>query len=280
MSQNIQLPDGRIYWLDSRKIELLNFYKSATLKYNTSAVVIYDGRSGMGKSTSAIQDGFYCDISKSGFGLHKIYFTPEEFLDGLANAEPYSFHLYDEAMVLSNRASMSRLNMTIVKAMSMIRSKKIIVAFCINSIFDLDRNLTLSRADALFHHYGKNIIQRGKFAAFFKGRDGQDRLKQLYLFGKKYYTYNKPRANFIGTFGRRFLVDPEEYEAKKQLGVTASLQEKKKSRKEIYLEEIIWHLKYKKGIPVEELAEMGKVPVKTLYSYLLKINERKVATQK
>lgn len=255
----IQLPDGRIFYMDNRKEQILTFAKRATERHNTSAVIIYDGRSGMGKTTQAIQDGFYCDRSPSGFGLHKIYFHPDDFIEGLDTAEAHSFHLFDEAMVLSNRASMSKLNMTIVKAMSMIRSKKIIVGFCINSIFDLDRNLALSRADVLFHAYGKNITDRGKFAAFFKGADGLDRLKELYLLGKKYYTYTKPRANFIGRFSSRFLVNAKDYEEKKQEGISRSLQENKKYGGRNWMEEVIYKLRHEKGLSCKEIAEMGNI---------------------
>lgn len=227
-------------------------------------------------STSAIQDGFYCDRSKSGFGLHKTYFNPDEFIQGLENAEPYSFHLFDEAMVLSNRATMSKLNQTIVKAMSMIRSKKIIVAFCINSIFDMDRNLALSRADILFHAYGRNLIDRGKFAAFFKGSDGQDRIKQLYLNGKKFYTYSKPKSNFIGRFSRRFLVDPHEYETKKQRGIIESIDDSKVGKAPKWTDELVYHLVSEKGISKEELAKICGLSVRSIERFYKSAQDKRI----
>lgn len=259
--------DGVLYNINNDKLKILNYCMEATEKYNSSMVIIYDGRSGFGKTTMMLQDGHYCDRSPSGFGLHKVYFSPDDFLEGLANAEPNSFHAYDEAMIFSNRATMSVLNRTIVKAMSMIRSKRIIVAFCINSIFDLDRNLALSRADFLFHCYGKNVKQRGRFAAFFKSHRGKDKLKLLYLLGKKMYSYNKPKANFIGKFSKRFLVNNDEYEKKKQEGVNKSLKSTTKetrSNKYRWTENLIINLHEIEGWTQQKIADKAGVDQRTI----------------
>lgn len=257
---SVQIADGRLFYMDKRKQKILDFAKNATEKHNTSVVFIYDGRSGMGKSTMAIQDGFYCDRTKVGFSLDKIYFTPEDFLVGLSTAEEHSYHLLDEAMVLSSRAAMSKLNKLMIKAMSMIRSKKIIVGLCINSIFDLDRNLALSRADFLFHCYGRNITERGRFLAFFKGKDGQDRIKLLSLIGKKFYSYYKPRANIRGKFSSRFLVDPREYEKKKQIGVNQSLLTKDPTRRrKPWMENFLYHMYKHRGMTQTEIGRIAGV---------------------
>lgn len=210
--------------------ELLNGFRKAVAKKNTSVVLIFDGRSGMGKTTLAIQSAITVDPD---FGLHKIHFSPKTFLQGdengkvgLSNAKKGDFILFDEAMLISNRSAMSQINRMIIQAMSMIRSKNIFVAFCVNSIFDLDRNLVLHRADALFHVYGENLVSRGTFMGFFKGRDGFDRLKALYLKGKKLYEYNQPHSNMKGKFPSEFIVDEKVYEEEKQKGIEEFLSNK------------------------------------------------------
>ena len=208
------------YTLPSHLRQILKGFKWAVKNKNTSAVILFDGRSGMGKTTLACQCGLYCDPN---FTLDKVYFTPDQLLAGLDTAQPGSFHLLDEAMIISNRSSMSLLNRAIIQAMSMIRSKRIIVGFCINSIFDMDRNIVLSRADILLHVYGDSLTDRGKFMAFFKGADGIDKLKLLYLIGKKFYDYSKPKSNFNTTFSSRFIFNDEEYEKKKQQGISTFL---------------------------------------------------------
>lgn len=219
----ITVPETTDFFQDNNYHELLMGFRKAVHKHNTSVVLIFDGRSGMGKTTLAMQTGITLDPD---FGMHKIHFEPKTFLlgspegkVGLSNAKKGDFILFDEAMLISNRSAMSQINKMIIQAMSMIRSKNIVVAFCVNSIFDLDRNLVLHRADALFHVYGESLVKRGKFMGFFKGRDGFDRLKSLYLQGKKLYEYAKPVANMRAGFPSKFIVDEVIYEKEKQEGI-------------------------------------------------------------
>ena len=198
----------------------LKIFKRAIEKHNTSAVFVIDGRSGMGKTTLANQVGI---TLYENYGLKNIYYNPEDFLKALKVAKKGEVLVFDEAMLISSRSALSAINKMIVQAMSMIRSKRIYIIFCVNSIFDLDKNLAISRADLLLHVYGKSLIDRGRFSAFFKGTDGRDRIKELYLNGKKFYTYGKPRCNYRGKFSKQFVVDDEEYEKQKQTGVNAFL---------------------------------------------------------
>lgn len=218
------------YYQDGNYNEILSGLKKAVMNKNTSSVILFDGRSGMGKTTLALQTGITLDED---FGLHKLHFSPRTFLQGdengkvgLAQAKKGDFILFDEAMLISNRSAMSQINKMIIQAMSMIRSKNIFVGFCVNSIFDLDRNLVLHRADALFHVYGNTLVDRGKFCGFFKGRDGFDRLKDLYLKGKKMYEYSNPRANMVASFSKEFIIDETLYETEKQKGINEFLKNK------------------------------------------------------
>lgn len=237
-------------------LKLLEVYREAVERHNTSVVIITDGRSGMGKTTLSNQMGIILDKN---YNLENIYYEPEAFLEGLSNAKAGQFILFDEAMLISNRATTSAINRMVIQAMSMIRSKRIYVCFCVNSIFDLDRNLAISRADVLLHVYGENLISRGRFAAFFKAKDGFDRLKMLYLLGRKYYNYAKPKANFIGQFTKNFVVDEQEYERRKQIGVNNFLQGKSidsgtraKKQRDI----LIRHLKEKHNYSFQSLEEL------------------------
>jgi hypothetical protein len=217
----------RPLYIDGRLFELLKGFKNAVERHDTSVVLIIDGRSGMGKTTLSNQIGIALDKN---YNLNKIHYSPKTFLEGgegkigLANAKQGDFILFDEAMLISNRSVLSQINRMIILAMSMIRSKRIYVCFCVNSLFDLDRNLAISRADSLFHVYGQSLIARGRFTTFFRGKDGIDRLKQLYLLGKKYYNYNQPRANFLGRFTKEFVIDEIEYERQKQIGINSFLK--------------------------------------------------------
>lgn len=214
------------YRLPKKLCGVLDVFKRAVHEKNTTAVMIADGRSGMGKTTLSNQCAKYLDPN---YSLDKIHYDPEEFLYGtegkigLSQAVKGDFLLFDEAMLISSRSALSKINRMIVQAMSMIRSKNIFVGFCVNSIFDLDRNLTLHRADLLLHVYGASLTDRGQFCAFFKGADGKSKIKQLYLNGKKYYSYTYPTANFFTRFSSHFVVDEDGYEKQKQEGINKFL---------------------------------------------------------
>ena len=208
-------------YYDKYLLDNLEGFKRTVLNKNTSFVMVIDGRSGMGKTTLANQLGHFFDDN---YCLDKIFWEPRKFLEGLEKAKKGDFLLFDEAMILSSRSAMSEINRMVVMAMSMIRSKQLFICFCVNSIFDLDRNLALSRADFLLHVYGDNLGDRGNFTAFFRAKGDIDRIKSLYLRGKKYYSYSQPRANFFGSFGKRFIVDENEYEKRKQAGVNNYLK--------------------------------------------------------
>ena len=82
----------------------------------------------------------------------------------------------------------------------------------------------MNSADILLHVYSQGLIDRGRFCAFFKSPgDQNDRLKGLYLNGKRYYDYSKPRGNYYGRFPKTFILDLEKYEEKKQRAINTFL---------------------------------------------------------
>lgn len=244
--------------------DLLTGLKSAVLTKNTSAVIIVDGRSGMGKTTLSNQLGNFLDET---YNIEKMFWKPDKFLEGLSKAQKGDCLIFDEAMLLSNRSALSAVNRMTVQAMSMIRSKQIFVIFCVNSIFDLDRNLALSRADLLLHVYGDSLIDRGFFAAFFKPKGHEDKIKQLYLSGKKTYSYSFPPANFYGRFYKKFIIDEGEYERRKQEGINSFLSGEVKDtlrKRDLWLKNAVKKL-LEDGYKKEEVAEILGCNKRTIY---------------
>jgi len=263
----VDFPNGKKCSYDGYLVEILSSFNKAVRDYDTSVVILNDGKSGKGKTTLSIQEGYYLN--------HKdinIYFNPEDFLKGMAKAKAESVHIFDEAMFISSRSAMSEVNRMVIQAMSMIRSKRIYVIFNVNSIFDLDKNLVLSRADCLFHVYSDGLLDRGKFCAFFKASgDKIDRLKLLYLHGKKFYDYGRPKANFFGSFPKTFLINENKYEADKQIAINEFLTQtdSQRSTKAVKVtKRLIEYLRLKKKMKVREIAEISELTPKTIYNYL------------
>ena len=266
----IQRIEGLEFKLPEKLREILDGFKYAVYQKNTSAVIIIDGRSGMGKTTLNNQCGKYCDSS---FDLPKLHYNPETFLNGgegkigLAQAKEGDWITFDEAMLISNRSTLSEINRMIIQAMSMIRSKRIFVCFCVNSIFDLDKNLALSRADLLLHVYGQSLTDRGRFCAFFRGADGEDRLKMLYLLGKKFYDYRRPQSNFFARFSKCFVVDEKLYEEQKQVGVNNflnSMAKKSSNKAMLSRDKLVMHLRNTTDMTIEEVANITGVSTRTI----------------
>lgn len=273
------------YRLPKKLRHVLDLWKYSVHYKNTSAVWVVDGRSGMGKSTFAGQQGLYCDPR---FSLKNYHWDPETFLEGeynddgsvkkigLKNARKGDCIIFDEAMIISNRSALSKVNRMITQSMSMIRSKNIFIIFCVNSIFDLDKSLSLSRSEATLHVYGKNLYDRGNFTAFYKGIDGQNRAKTLYLRGHKIYSYSKPKANFFATFPMHSVVDDNEYNKQKDEGVARFLNGDAKNKKEKYRETFKILLKeYIENVDTtyKELSELLNISEKTITNLIREYKE-------
>lgn len=263
------------YTIPSKLRELLDGFKWAIHNKKQSAVVIVDGRSGMGKTTISFQMARYMTPD---FSLDNVHFTPDSFLEALTHTKKGDTLVFDEAMLLSSRSALSQINRMIIIAMSMIRSKNLFIIFNVNSIFDIDRNLALSRADLLLHCYGDSLTDKGKFLAFFRGADGMDRIKDLYINGKKYYSYNTPKANFFTTFSSEFVLNEDEYEKKKQIGVNKFLKGSKNALSSKYVvqrDKLILILRDMLGLPYRQyeqwLVDKG---IEIDYSGLARICEK------
>ena len=266
------------YKLPLKLRELLDGFKWAIHNKKQSAVVIVDGRSGMGKTTISFQMAKYMSES---FNLDYVHFTPEAFLEALTKTNKGDTIVFDEAMLLSSRSALSAINKMIVIAMSMIRSKNLFIIFNVNSIFDLDKNLALSRADLLLNCYGDSLTDKGKFIAFFKGADGRDRIKELYINGKKFYSYTNPKGNFFTTFSSEFVVDEDEYEEKKQIGVNTflkgsktALSEKNKNARD----RLVLHMYNITGLTQEQIAEIANIDRGTVADILKRYKSDKKET--
>ena len=179
---------------------------------NQSLIIINDGKTGLGKTTLSFQEAVFLsrgDPTK--FNLNHVLFDPEPSFEKVANSEKGCVWIFDESVIFNSRSAMSQYNKSMLLLLSTIRSKQIYVILNIPSFFDLDRGITMDKANVLIHLYGNHFGDRGKFMVF-----DDKRMKNLFLFGKKTYSYGGVKSNFFGSFGAKFMLDSFLYDELKK----------------------------------------------------------------
>jgi len=217
---------GKKFWMDNFLKENFQFVKTKVqhkvAHRRSDLFVIVDGPVGSGKSTLSFQAALWFDPT---FNLDRVVFSVEDFLGAIIRAKPGQAVVFDEAIIVNSRSALTEFNKKIIIAMTQIRSKGLYIFFNIPSVFDLDKNLVLNRCHLLLHCFQNRFGDRGKYIVF-----DNDKLKLLYLKGKKLYTYGYPKANFTGNFTEFFCLPRKEYEDKKQTEIAAQAKPKKAHR--------------------------------------------------
>lgn len=196
------------------------------IKKDFDMVFAIDGVEGGGKSTIAHQCAAYVDPN---LHIDRTVFTPYYFRKAIMLARPGQAVIYDEAYTgLSSRATMSLINRTLISMLAEIRQRNLFVFVVMPTFFDLDKYVALWRSRALIHIYLHENFERGFFSFY-----NIDRKKDLYINGKKYYSYSKRMAepNFSGRFTSYFPLDMEEYKKKKRESLVA--REKHREEEEV-----------------------------------------------
>lgn len=201
------------YYMDGYVKNVLDKTKEV-IKKDWDMIIAVDGYEGSGKSVFAMQMAKYVDED---FSVDNIVFTPSDFRKAVTEAGKYEAIVYDEAYTgLQSRASMSLLNRTLVGMLAEIRQRNLYCFIVMPTFFGLDKYVALWRSRALFHIYTGDNFERGRVAFFNKTKK-----KQLYVLGKKFYNYGKPKANFVARFLNHYPIDEKEYRKKKREHLTS-----------------------------------------------------------
>lgn len=268
----IILPDNSEagMYVDAKHKRLLDRIKALNKK-NWDCIAIYDGKEGAGKSTKAIQDAYYLDPL---LNLDRICFNSTDFMNACKSASIGQAVVYDEAYTgLYSRASMSKVNRTIVKMLAEIRQKRLYIMIVMPTFFDLDRNIALWRTRYLVHVYTGKDMERGRFSYY----NGQKKIN-LYNEGKKLYRYNffkgYLRPLYKGKFTKFFPLSFEEYSKKKyEALVNREEEEDDEFRFKVALKALN-ELVLLKDIPIR-LKKWGlKLDRSTLGRYLIDFDKR------
>lgn len=178
-------------------------------------IIVLDGYERTGKSTLAQQIAKYLD---NDFQLNQIVFNGIEFEKQAKTLEHHKVLVFDEGYGdLTSKKWMNKVNHSIVKMLTEIGYKNLYLIIVLPSYYDLVKYIAMHRSRVLIHVYDNNF-ERGYFAWYDK-----DKKKNLYIEGKKFYSYSQKIAspNFIGRFTKHYAVDKEEYEKKKYLNATS-----------------------------------------------------------
>jgi hypothetical protein len=210
-----KLKNGKVrigYYMHDLLKENLD-YEIKRINKNWDAVILYDGEEGAAKTTVACANAYYlAEQCGSHFDINNIVFTQTEFMRLVDVAKPYTNIVWDE-FVLSglNLEALSMLQITLIKKMTVIRKKRLVIHLIIPYMYMLTKYFAVARTRCLIHVYSKDNLNRGDFLYFNKPRK-----RKLYIMGKKFWEYNVKadfNGNFTNTFGLFF--DEEEYEKRK-----------------------------------------------------------------
>jgi len=215
---------GKKFWIDGFLKDNFDYIRpkvSNKIPHRRSDMfIIIDGPVGSGKTTLSFQCARYFDPT---FNLSRVVFSVDDFLKVLIEATPGQAVVFDEAIIVNSRSALTDFNKKVIIAMTQIRSKGLYIFFNIPSVFDLDRNLVLNRCHLLLHCYQDSFGDRGKFCVF-----DHDKMKTLYLKGKRLYSYAFPKANFVAKFTEYFDLVRDDYENKKQREIAAQAKGSKR----------------------------------------------------
>lgn len=245
----------------------------ATIKKDWDFIFVVDGRERSGKSVLAQKCAKFCDPSLT---LSRITFTPDQFKKAILEARPYQAVVYDEAYSgLNSRQAMSQLNRSINGMLTRIGRKNLYVFIVLPSFFDLDKYVALWRSAALLHVYTVENFKRGFFAFY-----NYDKKKDLYVNGKKFYSYKNPRPDFIGRFTKGYVVDEQEYKDKKDKSEDELLNDDSDEELKQAVQEHLFTRLLSVDLTHAKKREILQMPESTYYVKLKKIKQNtNIATE-
>lgn len=206
----IVIKRNKEFYMDGRLNAKLDEYRRL-IRQDRDYVYIVDGKEGSGKSVFSMQIAKKLDPD---FTVDNIVWSIEDFKNKIMTLPKYSAVMFDEAFRgFSSRATLSTINKKLIQLLMECRQRNLHIIMVLPSFFELERYPALHRSEILAHVYEKNG-QRGYFCLF-----GNEQKKNLYILGKKFMSYSKPRAKFIGRFTNNYVVPEEDYRKKKEFSL-------------------------------------------------------------
>jgi hypothetical protein len=181
-------------------------------KNDWDTIWVISGDEGMSKSTllKHILEFYWtllygsCDEANA----EKIALDISQFANTLKEAKQFDVIPFDEAAEISNKRSMSKLNVTLAQTYMIIRGENLFTILVIPSIFDLEGYFAKRRVRALLHVYKRGIV------AFYN----RERVRKIIAINadKSYKKVDVVTPLFRDTFPRYKGILEEIYQRKKK----------------------------------------------------------------
>jgi hypothetical protein len=203
----IKIGEKEVYY-DGFVAEQFQHIRDNIIPKDWDWITFIDGMEGAGKSTLAQQLALLCD---STFNIDRIAFTPDEFKKAIGLAQKNQAVIFDEAYEgVASKDTLGEVVKSLCALLTQIRQKNLFVFILAPCFFDVTKYIALWRTKLLFHVYVADNYERGYFRLYTYASKNQ-----LYIGGKKEYNYNVVHANAKGRFTKQYIVDDNEYKAKK-----------------------------------------------------------------
>jgi hypothetical protein len=218
-------------------------------------VIIVEGKVGAGKTTIAIQSGYYLDPTLT---VDRICFTLSQFEEAVDKGKKGQVIIYDEAVtsMLSIEAFKFE-TAALIKKITQCRKKGLIIFLLIPSIFMLQKYFAIYRS-----HFDIRVLatqgERGKFV-FYNEKAKQD----LIVYSRGTYKYNTKPSFPIMNFTKYCPIsidDGSDYDKKKDAAMIT-----KEDKKSDVLPAVLWaiHKEFKLGRDkMDKLFKKYNVPLK------------------
>lgn len=206
------------YHLSERTLAIIKKGKGAVIEADQDRIIIFTGREGSGKSTAAMQWAYKFDPT---FCIDDVVFNAKDFSERIRNVKRHKAIVFDEAFNgLSSKGALSKENKNLIRILQECRQRNLYIFIVLPSIFLLEKYVAIFRSHYLVHtHIWKKNYKRRYYKVY-----NYNNKKLLYMLGKRYMSYSKPKINIKHSFSAKYppSINKEEYLHKKRLAFTES----------------------------------------------------------
>ncbi len=217
--------------------------------------ILYCGDEGDGKSMMAKQDCYVMSQLCGGkFTIDQIAWQPKQFGELIDNS-PFGYSiLYDEGITgLDTQRTMSEVNHILRIKSTMCRKKRLFVAICIPSLFDIQKGIAVRRSFGMVKIY-TDEVKRGYFTYY-----NRYNKRKLYIKGKQFEDMDAQRGGPPSKFLKWSFIDEGEYEKRKDKAHAEVYQETDNFNKYKEQRNVLIHILYnEKGVNNRKISEKMK----------------------